>query len=172
MTVAVIDSSVLVSAVLTPEGPAFEILKALEDRLFVAIYTHQIIQEVREALSRTTLRAKYGYTDIQVHAVVRLLHLPGRRVTVTNAPRCTPDPEDDYLVAAAQAVRHGSGEMGSYGKDVARSNPRRSANRFFACPAWVPCASVAGETQDPVTPLTTPFLRSTASRPSDCNHHG
>jgi uncharacterized protein len=104
---AVLDSSVLVSAFLTPKGTCADVLRAASGGAFVFWLSPEILAETARSLLRDPkLQARYGYDRAKVEEFCGRL-LAGAEV-VTDLPqgRFVPeDPKDDMVVATAVASR-------------------------------------------------------------------
>jgi putative PIN family toxin of toxin-antitoxin system len=105
---AVLDSSVLISAFLTPRGACADLLRAADRGAFVLQLSPEILVEVTGKLSgKPKLRMRYGYgDDIQMFCD----DLAASAELVTDLPegRFVPgDPKDDPIVANAVAAKAG-----------------------------------------------------------------
>jgi uncharacterized protein len=101
--IVVADTTVLVSAFLTPRGVASEFLRRAREGLFQIVLAPAILDEMQDRLlHRRRLRRAYGYSDDRVKRYRRLL----ARTTsiVTKLPRVSGvvrDPNDDMVIACA-----------------------------------------------------------------------
>jgi putative PIN family toxin of toxin-antitoxin system len=98
---AVIDCNVLISAALAPRAASAQILRAWRDGAFDLIVSPLVLSELQRAFDYPQVRARI--TAQESHRLVALLQHeavvtadPG-----TAAPRRSPDPDDDYLLALA-----------------------------------------------------------------------
>ena len=98
---AVIDTNVLVSALLTPGGVPSRLVKAIRAAKIIPIVSHEILGEYVDVLHR----AKFGFTKPDVDDL--LLDLNGLAIflvpTINSITRL-PDPSDAPFVAAAMAA--------------------------------------------------------------------
>jgi putative PIN family toxin of toxin-antitoxin system len=103
----VLDSSVLVSAFLTPRGVCADLLRAADGGAFALQLSPEILAEVASTLSsKPKLRARYGYGDEEIEAFCDDLAASAELVTDLPALRVVPgDPKDDPVVATAVAVK-------------------------------------------------------------------
>ena len=100
----VVDSNVLVSAVISAGGPPAEVLDRWRNADFDLVASAALLAEVEQVLLRPKFRAWVGEADAQ--AYVRALALES--VMVDDPPAAvgiTPDPADDYVVALAREAR-------------------------------------------------------------------
>lgn len=98
---AVIDTNVLVSALLTPGGVSARIVAAIRDTALVPVLSHAINVEYAEVLNR----AKFGFAKSDVDDL--LLDMNGLAVFVSPGPIEAvrlPDPSDAPFIAAALAA--------------------------------------------------------------------
>jgi uncharacterized protein len=107
MAKAVLDSSVLISAFLTPQGAPGRILDAAERGVFVVCLSPEILTETHHVLVREPkLRARYGYGEEQVEAfcdgLVAVAELVSGLPELAGAVPL--DPKDDVIVATAVAA--------------------------------------------------------------------
>jgi putative PIN family toxin of toxin-antitoxin system len=71
MPSAVLDSVVLVSALLTPGGVTSEIIRQARDRAFTCYLSDEILAETPRVLAETPrLRQRYAYTDEEIQAFI------------------------------------------------------------------------------------------------------
>ena len=101
---AVLDSSVLVSAFLTPHGTSGQVLDAAERREFVLCLSQEIISETRHSLTTKTRRIRryYDYPDKRIEAYVESLVVQAEMVSNLPEIRVVAlDPKDDVIVATA-----------------------------------------------------------------------
>lgn len=125
MTVAVIDTNVLLSGLLgyaRPTSPPAWLLRCWEQNEFVMIMSPSIFEELLETLTRP-----YFVANISVELGERALDVVQRFATWTHPEvevrGVAPDPDDDHLISAAMSARadcHVTGdralrELGSYG---------------------------------------------------------
>jgi putative PIN family toxin of toxin-antitoxin system len=106
---AVLDSSVLVSIFLTPQGTSAQLLRAARRGAFVLCLSEEIIEETTRKLrgKNAAFRRRYGYSDQEIEAYAALLfattelatNLPDLRGAVPT------DPKDDVIVASAVAAK-------------------------------------------------------------------
>lgn len=99
----VFDPNVLVSAVISPDGPSAEALDAWRDGEFDLIVSPKLLDELEDVLQRAKFRI-YASPE-QVSAYIEALASealafddPG------DPPRVSPDPDDDYLIALARTA--------------------------------------------------------------------
>ena len=102
----VLDSTILVSAFLTPYGLAAQLLSHARRGAFALYLSEQILAETQEVLlERKHIRQRYPYTDDQAIRFCRSLRLGVYLVsdlpTVTGVVR---DPNDDHVIACALAA--------------------------------------------------------------------
>jgi putative PIN family toxin of toxin-antitoxin system len=104
---AVFDSSVLVSALITPEGASGQLLDLAHSRLFTLCLSHEILAETAEALSRNhKLRTRYGVEEAAIEAFCDGLAALAEMVTDLPTLDAVPsDPKDNPIVATAVAER-------------------------------------------------------------------
>jgi uncharacterized protein len=107
MVRAVLDSSVLVSAFLTPNGTSARLLPAARAGLFTLCLSRELIDETIGILieKRARLSNRYRYGDDRIRRFER--HLMALAEIVENLPdlRAVPDdPADDKIVATAVAA--------------------------------------------------------------------
>jgi uncharacterized protein len=107
MAKAVLDSSVLVSAFLTPQGAPGRVLDAAERGVFVVCLSPEILTEMHHVLVREPkLKARYGYGKEHVEALceglVAIAELVGGLPELAGAVPL--DPKDDMVVATAVAA--------------------------------------------------------------------
>ena len=106
---AVLDSSVLIRAFLTPRGTAAEVLRAVDRGEAALCLSAEILAETAAALVRNRkLAARYGYTPAEVRQFCD--DLAGSVEMVTGLPtlQAVPnDPKDDMVVATAVAAKAG-----------------------------------------------------------------
>ncbi len=98
---AVLDTNVLIAALLSRNGAPAQLMSALEDGLFDAIVCPLLLAELRGVLQRPKIAQHVSRTTAEEFAA----WLERIAVTVPDpgeVPRVSPDPDDDYLVALAR----------------------------------------------------------------------
>lgn len=100
---AVIDTGVLVSALIRPQGAVGEVLRALRDGRFTALYTTDTLVEIINVLGRPAFRVKYHIEPDDISALINLVRLRGELVTPQRAITACRDPKDDKFLEAAVA---------------------------------------------------------------------
>lgn len=110
MTRAVLDSSVLISAFVTPRRLPSAVLDAAERGAFVLCLSPVILEETRASLRGKTRRVRryYAYSDEQVDEYVEGLGAMAELVTDLPTLDAVPnDPKDNPIVATAVAAGAG-----------------------------------------------------------------
>ena len=104
---AVLDSSVLVSAFLTPHGSVVRLLRDPARSRYELCLSDAILTETAEVLlSKSNLRRYVAYADDDVRDYIRWLLTQAEMVPDTPPPRVVPnDPKDDPIIAAAVAAK-------------------------------------------------------------------
>ncbi len=108
MVRAVLDTSVFVSAFLTPEGVPGRLLDHAERGTFVLCLSPAILGETRHVLLREPkLQVRYRYTEAHVAAFCEgLLTSAELTLELPELSGAVPlDPKDDMIVATAVAAR-------------------------------------------------------------------
>jgi len=100
---AVVDTNVLVSALIKPQGVAGEVLRALRDGGFTVIYSTDILVEIIEVLGRPTFRVKYHIEQDDITVLVNLIRLRGELVTPQQNVAACRDPKDNKFLEAGLA---------------------------------------------------------------------
>lgn len=99
----VVDTSVLVRALITPGGAAGRVLGLLNEGAYVLVYSLVLLEELTDVLGRGWLRGSYGVGDDDISALLRLLVLQGHLVDPVQRVSVCRDPEDDKVLEAAIA---------------------------------------------------------------------
>lgn len=100
----VLDPGVLVSAVLSAGGAPAQIVDRWRDGEFDLIVSEKLLDELLDVLMRPQFQPFVDESDAQ--DFIRALR--GEALIVTDPedpPAVTPDPDDDYLIALAEAGR-------------------------------------------------------------------
>ena len=99
----VVDTGVLVSALIRPSGTIGGVLLALRDGRIVAIYSTAMMVEVIEVLSRPKIQAKYHILPEDIAAMINLVRLRGDLVIPQQVVTACRDPKDNKFLEAALA---------------------------------------------------------------------
>jgi putative PIN family toxin of toxin-antitoxin system len=100
---AVIDTGVLVSALIKPGGATGEVLYALRDGRLTVIYSTDTLVEIIDVLGRPAFRAKYHIMPEDITALVNLIRLRGELVTPQKKISACRDPKDNKFLEATLA---------------------------------------------------------------------
>ena len=100
---SVIDTGVLVSALIRRQGTTGEVLRLLRDGQFTAVYSTDILVEIIDVLGRPALRAKYHIEPDDIRVVINVIRLRGDLVIPTRKVTACRDPKDDKFLEAALA---------------------------------------------------------------------
>jgi putative PIN family toxin of toxin-antitoxin system len=92
---AVVDTNILIRAIIKPQGTVGPILRRLARAEYQLVYSRPLLEELLEKLTLPRLRDKYSITDDAVADLVA----PDFVVTVCR------DPEDNKVIEAALAGR-------------------------------------------------------------------
>ena len=98
---AVIDTNVLVSAIIKPDGPAGPILKALGKGNFKLVFSPAVLDELVRVLAYPRLRKKYRINRADLETVIAILVLRGEMTIPSRSIRICRDPGDDIFIEAA-----------------------------------------------------------------------
>ncbi|MBM3242991.1 putative toxin-antitoxin system toxin component, PIN family [Candidatus Poribacteria bacterium] len=103
----VLDTTILVSAFLTPGGLSREILRLASLHLFEFLSSEEILEETRlSLLFKNHIRPKYPYTDAQVEEFIVALRESCMMVTdIHPLSVVKQDPKDDKILACALAQK-------------------------------------------------------------------
>jgi uncharacterized protein len=99
----VIDTSIIVRALLNPRGTVWPVLEQLRAGRFTLVYSAPILQELLLVLRRPRMRDRYEIDEDTIEGVRRLITERGVEVTPTRAIRVCRDPRDDIFLEAAVA---------------------------------------------------------------------
>jgi uncharacterized protein len=104
---AVLDSSVLVSAFVTPHGSVVRLLREPIRSRYELCLSEAILAETAETLLRKSRLRRYAtYADEDVRAFIRVLLTQAEMVPDPTPVRVVAnDPDDDPIVAAAVAAK-------------------------------------------------------------------
>lgn len=99
----VVDTGILVSALIRPEGRIGDVLHALRDGRFTTIYSTSMMLEVTDVLSRPKIQEKYHIQPEDITALINLVRLRGELVIPKQTVTACRDPEDHKFLEAALA---------------------------------------------------------------------
>ena len=100
---AVVDTGVLVSALIRRQGTTGDLMRALRDGRFTAIYSTDRVVEIIDVLGRPAFRSKYHIEPDDITALINLIRLRGELVTPARRVAACRDPKDDRFLEAALA---------------------------------------------------------------------
>jgi len=106
---AVVDTSVLISAVLFPASLPGRLSTLADQGRFGLHFSPIIYDEFRTVLRREKPRKTYGYADADIEAWCEELNTLGKMITalLPKIASVCRDPDDDHVIAAALAVKAG-----------------------------------------------------------------
>jgi putative PIN family toxin of toxin-antitoxin system len=100
---AVLDTNVIVSAIITGKGVPSQLLQAWRKQEWVLVVSPSLLQEVQRVLSVPKIAQVYAVTRQDIADLIRLFT---SRATIVSEnltiPRTVRDPEDDHILACAK----------------------------------------------------------------------
>jgi len=116
--VAVVDTSVLVSAFLNPVGFPARILAAAKRERFTMVTSAPLLEELREVLSRPRLMRARNTTPAEADTFVQSIADVANQVPVSATLQLCRDPDDDVLLETA--IVGGATHIVSRDEDITR----------------------------------------------------
>jgi putative PIN family toxin of toxin-antitoxin system len=95
---AVVDTNILIRALIKPYGTVGPIIPRLRDGDYVIVYSAPPLKELTAKLALPCIRVKYHVKTEQVEALVAILVLRGERVMPTRRVKICRDSKDDMFV--------------------------------------------------------------------------
>ncbi len=77
---AVIDTNILVRALIKPGGTVGPVIVSLRDEKFTLVYSREILEELADVLSRPRIAKKYDISERDIARVLRLILTRGEMV--------------------------------------------------------------------------------------------
>ncbi len=99
----VVDTHVLVSALILPHSRVGPVLLRLRAGEYTPLYAQSLLEELVDVLNRPRIRHKYGLTDADIETVVGLVLRRGEAVAPQRRFTVCRDPEDDKFLEVAVA---------------------------------------------------------------------
>ncbi len=99
----VVDTGVLVSALIRPYGTIGDVLRALRDGRCTIIYSTPIVVEIIDVLGRSKIQTKYNVQPDDIAALINLIRLRGELVIPKQQVAVCRDPKDNKFLEAALA---------------------------------------------------------------------
>lgn len=100
---AVVDTNILVRALIKPHGTVGPLLVRLRQGDYTLLYTQSLLEELVDVLGRPRIRDKYHLTEQDIETVLSLILLRGEAVTPTEQITACRDPQDAKFLEAAVA---------------------------------------------------------------------
>ena len=100
---AVVDTNILIRALIKPRGTVGPILTQLAANTYTLVYSQPLLDELVEKLVLPRIRDKYGLDNQAIETTLALLALRGESVHPTRAVKVCRDPDDNALIEAALA---------------------------------------------------------------------
>jgi uncharacterized protein len=98
---AVIDTNILIRALIKPQGTVKRVLTTLRDGSYTIVYAPALLDELIEKLSLPRIRLKYHVKTEQIEALLTVIALRGVSIIPKHRVRVCRDPDDDLLIEAA-----------------------------------------------------------------------
>ena len=98
---AVIDTNVLVSAMISSAGNEALVVMAINQKLVRPCFSPEILKEYSEVL----LRPKFAFSADEVDTMLGLLGRCGHRLKPVSVSRVSTDPGDDKFIACALSAK-------------------------------------------------------------------
>ncbi len=102
---AVLDTNVLVRAVIKPSGPLGAVQSRIRDGSYVHLYSEEVLEELVEVLNRPRLIKKYHIRGDLVEVLRQLILMRGECVRPDKRIRACRDPRDDKFLELAVCGR-------------------------------------------------------------------
>ncbi|HYU34784.1 MAG TPA: putative toxin-antitoxin system toxin component, PIN family [Thermoanaerobaculia bacterium] len=102
---AVIDTNILVRAMLKPTGSVGPVVDLLREDRYVFLYSEATLNELIDVLSRPRMVRRYGLTAAGVDALCALVILRGERIQPGRTITACRDPKDNKFLEVAVAGR-------------------------------------------------------------------
>jgi putative PIN family toxin of toxin-antitoxin system len=100
----VVDTNVLVSALILPHSRVGPVLLRLRAGEYTLLYAQSLLEELVDVLNRPRIRHKYGgLTDADIQTLVGLILLRGEAVAPQRRFTACRDPKDDKFLEVAVA---------------------------------------------------------------------
>ncbi len=90
-----------VSGLIRHEGTTGQVLQAMRDGKFTALYSNETIMEIIDVLGRDKFRLKYHILPDDISALVNLIRLRGEAVIPKQRVADCRDPKDDKFLDVA-----------------------------------------------------------------------
>ncbi len=103
MTRAVVDTNVLIRALIKPQGTVGPVLTRLRDGDYTLLYAEPLLDELVAKLALPRLRDKYHLADDDVETVLALILLRGEPIVPQRRITACRDPKDDIVLEVAVA---------------------------------------------------------------------
>ena len=129
---AVLDISILIRALIKPQGTVGPVLQGLRNTDYQLLYSDPLLAELAEVLARPRLRAKYSLTTEDIATVLSLILLRGEPVVPARRIGVCRDPTDNMVLEAAVA--------GQADAIVSGDNDLLTLNPFEGIPILSPAA--------------------------------
>jgi putative PIN family toxin of toxin-antitoxin system len=100
---AVVDTNILIRAVIKPGGTVGPIVTRLVAADYTLIYSAELLVELLEKLALPRIKHKYHIADADITALVALLALRGELVIPEVRVTVCRDPDDNMVIEAALA---------------------------------------------------------------------
>lgn len=98
---AVVDTNILVRAIIKPLGTVGPVLRRLRDGAYVLIYSEPLLTELVDAVNRPRIKDKYGVTPEDIETLMAFILLRGEAVVPTRRITICRDPKDNMFLEAA-----------------------------------------------------------------------
>jgi putative PIN family toxin of toxin-antitoxin system len=103
VTRAVVDTNILIRALIKPQGTVGPVLTRLRDGYYTLLYAEPLLDELVAKLALPRIRDKYYLTDEDVETVLALILLRGEPVVPQRRITACRDPKDNVVLEVAVA---------------------------------------------------------------------
>jgi putative PIN family toxin of toxin-antitoxin system len=97
---AVVDTNVLVRALIKPQGSVGPVLLRLRNAAYTLLYAQSLLEELVDVLNRPRIREKYQLTGQDIQTVVSLILLHGEAVAPQERVTACRDTKNKFLEVA------------------------------------------------------------------------
>ncbi len=101
----VVDTNILVRALIKPLGPVGPVLHHLRQAHFTILHSPPLLTELVDVLNRPRIKTKYGLSEADIRTVLALILLRGESISPNVRITACRDPQDDKFLEVAVTGR-------------------------------------------------------------------